>query len=54
VRDRIEPSVDELRHEFQRFQKTVEKVGDLASDGLRVVEGFRTARRRYPSEVTSH
>lgn len=54
VRDRIEPAVDELRREFTRFQKTLEKVGDLANDGMRVMEEFRTARSEYPPSTTSH
>jgi hypothetical protein len=44
VRDRIEPAIDELRSEFARFQRTFEKVGEMASDGLRVVNEFNTAR----------
>ena len=55
VRERMEPAVDELRREFARFQKTIEKFGDLANDGLRVVEEFRTARGQYPpTGVTPH
>ena len=54
VRDRLEPALDGLRGEFVRFQKALEKVGDLANDGLRVVEEFKTARGRYPSDITSH
>ena len=55
-RERIEPAVDDLRREFGRFQKTIEKVGDLANDGMRVMEEFRTARGQagYPTETTSH
>lgn len=49
LRDRLEPSVDELRREFMRFQKTIEKFGDLASDSMRVVHEFKTARGQYPS-----
>lgn len=54
VRDRIEPAVDDLRREFGRFQKTIEKVGDLANDGMRVMEEFRSARGQYPTGTTSH
>ena len=55
VRERIEPALDNLRHDFQRFQKTIEKVGDLANDGLRVVNEFNTARAQgFPSSSTSH
>lgn len=54
VRDRLEPAVDDLRREFGRFQKTIEKVGDLANDGMRVMEEFRSARGQYPTGTTSH
>jgi len=30
--DRLEPAVDEMRREFERFQKTVEKLGEMAND----------------------
>lgn len=56
LRDRIEPAVDDVRREFMRFQKTIEKFGDLANDGLRVVNEFNTARMQAPfqTERTSH
>ena len=54
LRNRIEPAVDDLRREFTRFQKTIEKVGDLASDGMRVMEELKAARERYPAGTTSH
>ena len=55
VRERLEPAVDDLRREFVRFQRTIEKVGELASDGLRVVNEFNQARTQaYPSSSTSH
>ena len=55
VRDRIEPAVDDLRREFARFQKTIEKVGEMANDGLRVVNEFNAARAQsFPSGGTSH
>ena len=44
VRDRLEPMVDDLRQEFARFQRTFEKVGDMASEGMRVVNEFNAAR----------
>lgn len=43
-RDRLEPMVDDLRQEFQRFQRTIEKVGDMANEGARVVSEFKAAR----------
>ena len=56
MRDRIEPAVDEMRREFMRFQKTIEKVGDLANDGVRMVNEFNAARAQsqFPSSGTSH
>ena len=55
VRDRIEPAVDDLRHEFARFQKTIEKVGEMANEGLRVVNEFNAARAQsLPDSGTSH
>jgi gas vesicle protein len=55
-RDRMEPMVDDLRQEFTRFQRTIQKVGDMATEGMRVVEEFNTARAQsqFPSGRTSH
>ena len=49
LRDRIEPAMDDLRHEFARFQRTFEKVGEMASEGMRVVQEFNTARSQSQS-----
>jgi gas vesicle protein len=55
LRERIEPAIDDLKRDFVRFQGTIEKVGDLANDGLRMVNEFQTARARaVPSSSTSH
>jgi gas vesicle protein len=56
VRDRFEPMVDDLRRDFQRFQKTIEKFGELANDGMRMVNEFNQARSQYSSSSpsTSH
>ena len=54
LRERIEPAVDDLRREFTRFQGTIEKVGALATDGIRVMEEFKAARGQYPAAPTSH
>jgi hypothetical protein len=54
-REKLEPTVDELRREFTRFQKTIEKVGDMANDGLRLVNEFNAARTQSQfSSSTSH
>jgi hypothetical protein len=56
VRERLEPAVDDLRREFGRFQKTIEKLGAMANDGLRVVHEFNAARAQssFPGSGTSH
>jgi gas vesicle protein len=56
MRNRIEPLVDDLRHEFTRFQRTIEKVGDMANEGLRVVNEFNAARESpfRGGDTTSH
>lgn len=55
LRDRMEPAIDEMRREFTRFQKTIEKVGELANDGMRVMNEFNQARAQgYPSNPLSH
>jgi gas vesicle protein len=57
VRDRIEPAVDDLMREFQKFRRTLEKVGDMANDGLRAFNEFQQAREQTqfpPGTRTSH
>jgi len=56
IRNRIEPAVEDLRREFGRFQKTIEKVGEMANDGLRVVNEFNSARAQssFPDPGTQH
>jgi hypothetical protein len=55
LRERIEPAMDDLKRDFSRFQKTIEKVGDLANDGLRMVNEFNSARSQaFSSSSTSH
>ena len=56
LRDRMEPAVDDIRREFGRFQKTVEKVGMMANEGIRVVSEFNAARAQphFGSDRTSH
>jgi len=44
MRDRLEPAIDDLMREFQRFRRTLEKVGDMANDGLRAFNEFQQAR----------
>jgi gas vesicle protein len=56
LRERMEPAVDDLRREFGRFQKTIEKLGTMANEGMRVVNEFNAARAQspYTSGRTSH
>ena len=56
LRQQMEPAVDGLRDEFAKFQRTLEKVGDMANEGLRVVQEFNAARTQsqFPSDRTSH
>lgn len=54
LRDRLEPAVDDIKKEFARFQKTIEKVSELANDGMRVVNEFNTARGHFTTPPLSH
>lgn len=56
TRDRLEPTIDELRREFGRFQKTIEKFGDMANESIRMVNEFNAARTQAPFTTprTSH
>jgi hypothetical protein len=57
MRDRLEPAVDDLIREFQKFRRTLEKVGDMANDGVRAFQEFQQARGQsdFPSgQRTSH
>ena len=56
VRERMEPAVDDLMREFHKFRRTLEKVGDMANDGLRAFNEFQAARGGTfpPGPRTSH
>lgn len=57
VRDRMEPAIDDLMREFQKFRRTLERVGDMANDGLRALNEFQEARgqSQFPSGTrTAH
>ena len=56
VRSQLEPAVDDLRREFGRFQKTIEKLGAMANDGIRAVNEFNAARAQssFSGPGTSH
>lgn len=40
-RDRIEPAVDDLRREFARFQRTIEKLEDMANESFPQARSYR-------------
>ena len=44
VKDRIEPAVDDIMGEFRKFRGTIEKVADMANDGMRALQEFQSAR----------
>jgi gas vesicle protein len=55
LRDRLEPAMADLQHEFGRFQGTIQQVGRMANEGMRVVQEFNTARvSHFPNDGTSH
>jgi len=56
VRDRLEPAMADLQREFVRFQGTIEQVGRMANEGMRVVQEFNAARMQshFPNDGTSH
>jgi hypothetical protein len=57
VRDRMEPAVDDLVREFQKFRRTLEKVGGVANEGMRAFQEFQQARSQGSfgtSPRTSH
>ena len=56
VLNRLEPAVEDLRREFTRFQSTIEKLGEMANNGIRAVNEFNSARQSSfgTSSGTSH
>ena len=46
----------DLQREFVRFQGTIEQVGRMANEGMRVVQEFNAARMHahFPNDGTSH
>ncbi|MGH9345848.1 MAG: YtxH domain-containing protein [Vicinamibacterales bacterium] len=56
LRDRMEPAIDDVMRDLKRFRGTLEKVGDMASDGLRAFNEFQQSRQSdFPSGTrTSH
>jgi gas vesicle protein len=56
LRERMEPAVDDLRDEFAKFQRTIEKLGAMANEGMRAYNEFNAARAesQFGSNRTSH
>lgn len=57
IRDRMEPAVDDLRREFTRYQNTIQKLGEMANEGMRMMSEFNAARAQsssFPGSGTSH
>jgi gas vesicle protein len=55
LRDRIEPTFNDLEREFERFRGTIQQVGRMAGEGARVVQEFTSARQsQFPGSGTSH
>lgn len=56
IRDRIEPAIDEAVAEFGKFRGVIEKVSDMAADGMRALEQFQQARAEqvFPDSGLSH
>ena len=54
LRGRIERTIADMRRELMHVRETVERVGDLASDGARVVTEFNAARAACRPTTLSH
>ena len=48
LRERFEPAVDDVMSEFGKFRGTLEKMGEMATTGLKAFEEFQTARAQPP------
>jgi len=56
-RSRLEPAMDDLMREVQKFRGTIEKVGSMANEGMRAFQEFQSARSQGqfpPASRTSH
>jgi gas vesicle protein len=55
LRDRLGPALDDLQHDFARFQGTIEQVGRVANEGMRAFQEFSQARvAQFPGDGTAH
>ena len=56
-RERREPTHDSLHDDFTRFRGTIQKLGEMANEGMRVVNEFQAARGQsssFSQNRTSH
>ena len=54
LRDRFGPALEDLQHDFTRFQGTLEQVGRVATEGMRAFQEFNQARLQFPGDGTAH
>ena len=55
LRDRLGPALEDLQHDFARFQGTLEQVGKVANEGMRAFQEFSQARvQQFPGDGTAH
>ena len=55
LREQMEPAMDDLQREFGRFQSTIDRLGGMANEGMKMVHEFNTARSdAYGTTRTSH
>ena len=56
LRERLGPALEDLQQEIVRFQGTIEQVGRVANEGMRVVQEFNAARvqSQFPGDSTAH
>lgn len=56
LRDKLEPALGDLQHEFTRFRGTIEQFGHMANDGMRMLSEFNNARgsTSFTTPGTSH
>ena len=56
LRDRLGPTLEDLQHDFARFQGTLEQMGRVASEGMRAFQEFNQARvqSQFPGGGPAH
>ena len=56
LRERLGPALEGLQQEVVRFQGTIEQVGRVANEGMRVFQEFNAARvqAQFSGDRTAH